>query len=137
MELYLARNLKRQILLYLLSFSKGIWGARTLFSYNAFIRMYQSEMQKYYAYQRSSISLPVVLKFVELMLHLLVLHLHTTFLVSHPIAETTKTKNKYRCLKRSLELEMLGSAIYFLNVWESVISYVSFHIFRKSIQDER
>lgn len=99
--------------------------------------MYPSEMQEYYAYQRSSISLPVVLKFVELMLHLLVLRLHTTFLVSHPIAETTKTKNKYRCLKRSLGLEMLGSAIYFLNVWESVISEVSFHIFRKSIQDER
>lgn len=59
-------------------------------------------MQKYSAYQHSSISLPVILKFVELMLHLLVPHLHTTFLVSHPVAEITKTKPNILLLKKKL-----------------------------------
>lgn len=100
----------RREIIFLLSFFKRGGGIDVYFSCHVFIRMCVSEMQKYFAYQHFSISLQVVLKFVELMLHLLVLHLHTTFLVSHPIAETTKTKKQQKCwyLKRSLSFRWLG-----------------------------
>lgn len=105
----------RREIIFLLSFFKRGGGIDVYFSCHAFIRMCVSEMQKYFAYQHFSISLQVVLKFVELMLHLLVLHLHTTFLVSHPIAETTKTKKTTEMLifKKKFELQMAGSAIFF------------------------
>lgn len=73
-------------------------------------------MQKYFAYQHFSIFLRVVLMFVELMLHLPVLHLRTTFLVSHPIAETTKMKNNINAdiLKEVCASDqMVGSAMFF------------------------